>query len=65
MPINHISSPTVIAPIDRMSLEVSWVRTGATEINDTVNPSSSAFNMFKDGSNCLEGNEELRALSHL
>ena len=58
MPINHIASPTVIASIDRMSLEVSWVRTGATGINGTVNPSSSFFHILKDGSNCFEGNEE-------
>ena len=49
MPINDIASPTVIAPIDRMSIEVDWARPMATNV---ANPSHGYKTV------CFEGSDE-------
>ena len=59
MPTFDIASPTTVAPVDRMSLAVGWVRPGATGINGKVDPSNSYNQIFMDNKcNCFEGNEE-------
>ena len=55
MPRTEINSPVSSAPIDRLALGVGWVRPGAGNIGDTINPSS-AENDYRRG--CFEGNAE-------
>ena len=54
MPTNDITSPTLAAPVDRLTLGVQWIRPGATGIEGRVSPS-----MFAGySSSCFEGSDE-------
>ena len=55
MPSTDVHSPVSSAPIDRLALGVGWVRPGAGNIGNTINPSS-AENDYRRG--CFEGNAE-------
>ncbi len=55
MPSTDVNSPVSSAPIDRLALGVGWVRPGAGNIGDTIDPSS-AENDYRRG--CFEGDDE-------
>jgi len=57
MPTNEISSPTVAAPVDRMSLGVASVRHLAAGVDVTVNPSS-CEGEGRCTCYCFEGSDE-------
>ena len=57
MPNIDIASPIVIAPIDRMSLKVNWVRPGATGIG-TVSAPAGYKGGNCAGTSCFAGDEE-------
>ena len=59
MPINDVATPTPMAPIDRMSLGVGWVRPIATSMGVTVNPTQFWQGKAWEGkANCFEGSGE-------
>jgi hypothetical protein len=60
MPNIDVNSPVSSAPIDRLSLGVSWVRTGAGSIGGSLNPAGAGgcIGCFNGCIMCFEGNEE-------
>ena len=56
MPTNEISSPTVAAPVDRMSLGVDSVRHLAAGFGVTVSPSGKCGTI--EHHYCFEGSDE-------
>ena len=57
MPNSDIASPTVIAPVDRMSLKVNWVRPGANGIGK-ISASMCYDKCHCAGTSCFAGDEE-------
>ena len=65
MPRTEINSPVSSAPIDRLALGVGWVRPGAGNIGNTLNPASAVsghvvgtYAVCGNGNRCFEGNDE-------
>ena len=65
MPRTEIIWPVSSAPIDRLALGVGWVRPGAGNIGDTINPASAVsghvtgtYAVIGNGNRCFEGNDE-------
>ena len=65
MPRTEINSPVSSAPIDRLALGVDWVRPGAGNIGNTLNPASAVsghvtgtYALCGNGNRCFEGNDE-------
>ena len=65
MPRTEIIWPVSSAPIDRLALGVGWVRPGAGNIGNTLNPASAVsghvtgtYALCGNGNRCFEGNDE-------